>query len=128
MTLGTNGGVDISIHTVDDLTKHWRSVTQRTIELRKVSISEIRMLLLETFTTLHALRHASVVSKSVCVLICEMKNFSWWVNSLKRSPLHGCHPIFSTTIDEMCKEFLTSESDTKTIAQFLNGEFLSTSN
>ena len=122
MTLGTNGGVDMSIHTIDALTKHWRSVTQRTIELRKVSLSEIRMLLLETFTTLHALRNASVVSKSVCVLICEMKNFSWWVNSLKRSPLHGFHPIFSTTIDEMCKEFLTGESDTKAIAKFLNGE------
>ena len=122
MTLGTNGGVEMPIHTIDALTKHWRSVTQRTIELRKVSLSEIRMLLLETFTTLHALRNASVVSKSVCVLICEMKNFSWWANSLKRSPLHGVHPIFSTTIDEMCKEFLTGESDTKAIAKFLSSE------
>ena len=112
----------MSMHTIDDLTKHWRSITQRAIEMRKVSISEIRMLLLETFTTLHALRHATVVSKSVCTLICEMKTFSWWVNSLKKSPLHGFHPVFSTAIDEMCKEFLTGESDVKAIAQFLNGE------
>lgn len=112
----------MAIHTIEDLTKHWCSVTQKVIEMRKVSISEIRMLLLETFTTLHALRNAGVVSKSVCILICEMKNFSWWVNSLKRSPLHGFHPIFCTAIDEMCNEFLTGESDIKTIAQFLSGE------
>ena len=112
----------MAIHTIESLTKHWRSVTKRTIEMRKISISEIRMLVLETYTTLHALRHASVVAKSVCVLICEMKNFSWWVNNLKRSPLHGYYPIFSTLIDAMCDEFLTGESDAKAIAQFLNGE------
>lgn len=128
MILGTDGGVDMSIHTIDALTKHWRSVTQRTIELRKVSLSEIRILLLETFTTLHALRNASVVSKSVCVLICEMKNFSWWVNSLKRSPLHGYYPIFNTLIDAMCDEFLTGESDTKAIAKFLGGEITANTN
>ena len=112
----------MAIHTIESLTKHWRSVTKRTIEMRKISISEIRMLVLETYTTLHALRHASVVAKSVCVLICEIKNFSWWVNNLKRSPMHGCYPIFSTLIDAMCDEFLTGESDAKAIAQFLGGE------
>ena len=112
----------MAIHTIESLTKHWRSVTKRTIEMRKISISEIRMLVLETYTTLHALRHASVVAKSVCVLICEIKNFSWWVNNLKRSPMHGCYPIFSTLIDVMCDEFLTGESDAKVIAQFLSGE------
>ena len=112
----------MAIHTIDSLITHWRSATQRTIELREVTIPEIRMLLLESYTTLHALRVASSVSKSVCALICEMKSFSWWVNSLDRSPLHGYYPIFSAAIDGMCEEFLTGESDTKAIAEFLSGE------
>lgn len=112
----------MKIRSIVKLTKDWRSMTWEVIELRKVPIEKVRLLLLETYTTLHALRKKKYIPKSVCALLCEMNDFAWWVNDLENSPIHGLYPIFSTVIDEMRKEFLTGASDTKSIAKFLNGE------
>ena len=112
----------MKIRPIVKLTKDWRSITWEVIELRKVPIEKVRLLLLETYTTLHALREKKYIPKSVCALLCEMNDFAWWVNDLENSPIHGLYPIFSTVIDEMRKEFLTGASDDKAIAKFLNGE------
>lgn len=108
--------------TIEALTREWRHVTWKVIELHNVPVSRMRRLLLETYTVLHALREKKTVSKSICDLLCEMQDFSWWITDLNHSPMHGLYPIYSTIIDEMRKEFLTGESDAKAIGQFLNGE------
>ena len=53
-------------------------------------------------------------------LLCEMQHFAHWVSSLENSPMYGLYPIFSTAIDEMQKEFISGNSNTKALAQFLN--------
>ncbi len=112
----------MKIRSIIKLTKDWHSMTWEVIELRKVPIEKVRLLLLETYTTLHALREKRYIPKSVCALLCETNDFAWWVNDLENSPIHGLYPIFSTAIDEIRKEFLTGTSDDKAIAKFLNGE------
>lgn len=110
------------MRTIEALTREWRHVTWKVIELHNVPVSRMRRLLLETYTSLHALREKKSVSKSICALLCELQDFSWWVTELKQSPMHGLYPIYGTIIDAIKKEFLTGNSDTKAIAQFLNGE------
>ena len=110
------------METIETLTREWRYMTWEAIELRNIPISKIRNLLLDTYTTLHGLRDKKSVSKSVCALLCEMQEFSWCIANLKQSPIYGLYPVYGTIIDAIRKEFLTSESDTKAIAQFLNGD------
>ena len=119
---GSKGANTMPMRTIEALTREWRHVTWKVIELHNVPVSRMRRLLLETYTSLHALREKKSVSKSICALLCELQDFSWWVTELKQSPMHGLYPIYGTIIDAIKKEFLTGNSDTKAIAQFLNGE------
>ena len=112
----------IVARSIKDLSKTWRIYTERIITFREVSVSSVRLLLLETYTVLHALKHKRLVPKSVCELLCEMQNFAWWINGLKSSSLHGFYPLIVSAIDEMRKEFIAGTNDTETIAKFLNGE------
>ena len=107
---------------INDLTKRWRSLTERIISFREVPADKVRLLLLETYTVLHALKQRRTVPKSMCELLCEMQNFAWWVNDLKCSPLHGLYPLFVTAIDKMKEEFISGETDAQSIAKFLSGE------
>lgn len=100
----------------------WRTYTERVITFREVSVASVRLLLLETYTVLHALKPKRLVPKSVCELLCEMQNFAWWINGLKNSSLHGFYPLIVSAIDEMRKEFIAGTNDTESIARFLKGE------
>ena len=122
MVIGFKGANSMQMRTIEALTREWRHITWRAIELHNVPISRMRRLLLETYTALHALREKKSVSKSVCALLCEMQEFSWRIANLEQSPIYGLYPIYVTIIDAIRKEFLTGESDTKAIAQFLNGD------
>ena len=107
---------------IKELSKRWNLYTERVITFREVSVASVRLLLLETYTVLHALKHKRLVPKSVCELLCEMQNFAWWINGLKNSSLHGFYPLIVSAIDEMRKEFIAGTNDVETIARFLNDE------
>ena len=107
---------------IKELSKNWRTFTERVITFREVPVSSVRLLLLETYAALHPLKQNRLVPKSVCELLCEMQNFAGWINGLKNSSLHGFYPIFVCAIDEMRKEFIAGKNDVETIARFLNNE------
>ena len=112
----------MSARSIKELAKTWRIYTERVITFSTVSVSSVRLLLLETYTVLHVLKQKRLVPKSVCELLCEIQNFAWWINGLKSSSLHGFYPLIVSAIDEMRNEFIASTNDTETIARFLNGE------
>ena len=112
----------IVARSIKDLSKTWRLYTERVITFREVSVSSVRLLLLETYTVLHALKQKRLVPKPVCELLCEMQNFAWWIGGLKTSSLHGFYPLIVSAIDEMRKEFIAGTNDAESIARFLNGE------
>ena len=112
----------IAARSIKELSKTWRAYTERVITFREVFVPSVRLLLLETYTILHALKQKRLVPKSVCELLCEMQNFAWWINGLKSSSLHGFYPLIVSAIDEMRTEFIADTNDTESIARFLKGE------
>ncbi|MBR5523977.1 MAG: hypothetical protein IKU51_01750 [Clostridia bacterium] len=112
----------IAARSIKELSKTWRIYTERIITFHKVYVSSVRLLLLETYTVLHALKQKRLIPKDVCELLCEMQNFAWWINGLKTSSLHGFYPLIVSAIDEMRKEFISGTNDVESVARFLKGE------